>query len=291
MLLGAIIRRLRNGPADTPGPREVLGLAARGRVNFGHCPVCGQSTLFLKRRPWLRDYYACLLCGSIPRQRALLHNIERFFPQWRGLEIYESSPDGPASRVIAEQCRAYTASQYWPDVAAGAHKDGIRCENLESLTFQDESFDLVITQDVFEHVLNPDAAFREVARVLRPQGAHVFTVPLYAERATRMRARPAPDGIEYLLEPDYHDNPIDPNGALVVTEWGSDLMARIARVSGLNTIVYEVRDTKLGLDGEFLEVLISRKPGGSWPENQSAIEPQPRGSSLETAYIQRSEPR
>ena len=44
------------------------------------------------------------------------------------------------------------------------------------MTFENESFDLFITQDVFEHVMTPNKAFKEIERVLKPGGAHVFTV-------------------------------------------------------------------------------------------------------------------
>jgi ubiquinone/menaquinone biosynthesis C-methylase UbiE len=38
------------------------------------------------------------------------------------------------------------------------------------LTFDDASFDLVLSQDVFHHIPNWETAIREVARVLRPSG-------------------------------------------------------------------------------------------------------------------------
>ena len=47
---------------------------------------------------------------------------------------------------------------------------GVRCENLEELTFPDESIDLHISQDVMEHVFQPKRAFAEIARTLRPGG-------------------------------------------------------------------------------------------------------------------------
>ena len=31
-------------------------------------------------------------------------------------------------------------------------RDGVRCENLEALTFADSSIDLHVSQDVFEHL-------------------------------------------------------------------------------------------------------------------------------------------
>jgi len=39
---------------------------------------------------------------------------------------------------------------------------------------RDESFDLVITQDFFEHVLRPA---KEIARTLKSGGAHIYAVP------------------------------------------------------------------------------------------------------------------
>src|ERR1019366_2746057 len=92
---------------------------------------------------------------------------------------HESSPGGPASAKLARECHHYTPTHFFPDVPPGGLKDGIRCENLEEQTFADASFDLVVTSDVFEHVLDPARAFSEIARTLRPGGAHVFTVPWY----------------------------------------------------------------------------------------------------------------
>lgn len=37
--------------------------------------------------------------------------------------------------------------------------------------------DIVISQDVLEHVFDAPAVFREIARTLRSGGIHIFTVP------------------------------------------------------------------------------------------------------------------
>ena len=47
--------------------------------------------------------------------------------------------------------------------------------NLESLPLEDESFDLVLCTQVIEHLLDPDAGLREVARVLRQEGTLILT--------------------------------------------------------------------------------------------------------------------
>lgn len=48
-----------------------------------------------------------------------------------------------------------------------------------SLPFRDESFDLVCLFDAIEHIENDDVVMREVARVLRPGGLVLVTVPAY----------------------------------------------------------------------------------------------------------------
>jgi SAM-dependent methyltransferase len=137
----------------------------------------------------------------------------------------------------------------------------VRAEDLEALTLASGSVDLVVTQDVFEHVLRPDVAFAEIARVLVPGGAHVFSVPLFPHPATVVRAIPAPDGgVVHLLEPDYHKDPVNPSGALVVREWSADIADYILRHSGLATTIHNLRDRRRGIDGDHRDILVSRKP-------------------------------
>jgi hypothetical protein len=76
----------------------------------------------------------------------------------------------------------------------------------------------------------------------------------------------------YLASPDYHGNPIDEDGSLVVTEWGPDLCDFIHRASGLTTTAILIRDMRLGLAGEFCEVFISAKSAAAVDHNQK-IEP------------------
>lgn len=145
----------------------------------GHCSTCDRDVEFVATNAWLRDHFFCMQCGSIPRERALMHVIDSHFPGWRDARIHESSPAGRgASTRLAKECPDYTTSQYFQGREPGSMVDGIRCENLESLTFPNESFDLLVTQDVLEHVFDPAKVFREIARTLKPGGMHIFTVPL-----------------------------------------------------------------------------------------------------------------
>ncbi|GAB4190764.1 MAG: class I SAM-dependent methyltransferase [Wenzhouxiangellaceae bacterium] len=240
--------------------RQGLRLAWRHGVWPGHCPLCQHYTLFLRHGEWNREQYRCVRCGSIPRWRALYLVLESTYPDWRQRVIHESSPSGSASQVIAAQCQHYTASHFFPDQPLGAQIGEFQNQNLEALTLADNSIDLLITQDVFEHVYDPEAALREVARVLKPGGAHLFTIPWKRGQPTTPRVRFEGDDMVHLKEPEYHGNPISEEGSLVITDWGEDAPQLIDRYSGLHTEVIDWQRPSRGIEGECLEIFISRKP-------------------------------
>lgn len=55
---------------------------------------------------------------------------------------------------------SFVCSDFLPDTELGTEiKKGVFCQDIEKLTFSNESFDLVITEDVFEHVRNYENGF------------------------------------------------------------------------------------------------------------------------------------
>jgi len=237
---------------------------ARGKANRGYCTICDCEVWFVETGYWLRDKYLCSKCGSIPRHRALIKVLNDHFPEWRQQRVYESSPGGQSSDKMQRECASYIGSQFFADTPRGESNRGQRSEDLEALTFADRTFDIVVTQDVFEHVLRPANAFAEIARTLKEGGAHVYTVPYYRGKRTLIRAAAGADGaVVHLMKPDYHCNPIDPRGSLVVTEWGDELGDFVFRSSGMTTTIFNFYDPRLGLKGEFLDVFVSRKISAS----------------------------
>lgn len=241
----------------------------------GVCPVCEQQVTFTAKDDWLRDHFLCGNCGSQPRERALMKVLADLRPDWRGLAIHESSPGTAASRRLAAEAAGYVSSHYGPDVPLGtAHPQwGWRCEDLENQTFPDKSFDIVVTQDVFEHLFAPDRAIAEVARTLKPGGFHICTVPIVNKASPSMRrARRDRQGkVEHLMEPVYHANPIDVQGSLVTVDWGYDIADYLDEASGLSTTIWALDDMSRGIRAEYIEVLISRKE----PQSQVTPDGQP----------------
>ena len=228
--------------------------------NKGFCNICEKDVVFYEEGTWLRDQYKCSSCHTIPRNRALVKALTVFYPNWKENVLHESSPGGPLSAFLKKSNKSYTASHYYDDVPRGEFKGEFRSEDISALTFADESLDLFISSDVFEHVIEPEMAFNEIARVLKPGGAHVFSMPWYPENAASIpRARLKDGKIINLEEPVYHGNPISEDGSLVTTDWGRDFCDIIFRSSRLYTVIYLEKNRQLGIDGEFLEIFISMK--------------------------------
>jgi SAM-dependent methyltransferase len=228
----------------------------------GHCPTCDRDVKFVAHNNWLRDNFVCTHCGSIPRERALMVVIDSFFPAWREAVIHESSPgQGGASLRLSKECSQYIASQFFPGHRPGTMVGNMRCENLESLSFPDESVDLHITQDVLEHVFHPSRAFREIARTLKPGGMHIFTVPLVAKgKSSELRACIENNQIVYLKPEQYHGSPVGDGRALVTVDWGFDICQHIFESSGLCTHLVHIDDLSKGIRAEYVEVLVTVKP-------------------------------
>ena len=256
MLRDWLPRILSHSP---PSQVATADQASREKVNRGWCACCRSDSEFNEAGVWLRDYYLCTRCHSIPRARAVNVTLDRYFPSWEQLTIHESSP---SNDFVSRYCSNYSSSYFFDGIPLGSEHQGVRCENLEALTFAASTFDLFITQDVLEHVFRPDRAVREIMRVVKPSGAHVFTAPKHKGlRRTIQRARLEADGIAHLLEPQYHGNPIGDGRALVTWDYGDDFEVRLWEWCEYPTVTYVVRDRQLGIDGEYLEVFVTRKIG------------------------------
>ena len=250
------LRKLCELVLDEP-PRPV-------HQRLGWCPICEKDVRFTANHEWLRDHYLCPGCGSIPRERELMHILQERFPNWRELRIHESSPVGRgASAKLAAGCKNYIHSQFDPHLGFGkTHPSkGYRSEDLERQTFGDELFDLVVTQDVMEHIFDAEAAFREIHRTLKPGGAHIFTTPLVKrDQPSQCRATRGSDGsVVHHGPPEFHGNPMSEEGSLVTWDWGFDITQKISAAGAGTAEILGAADEQMGIEGELLEVIVQSK--------------------------------
>jgi ubiquinone/menaquinone biosynthesis C-methylase UbiE len=112
--------------------------------------------------------------------------------------------------------------------------------------------DFVLSADVLEHIPQPYAAHREVYRILKPGGRHIFTVPFYQTRCVdERRAEIDEEGnIRHLLEPQCHSDPVRPAaGILVFTIFSLQMMTELEGI-GFETRFYQLFSPWYGILGD-----------------------------------------
>jgi len=213
-------RKILSDPKRAVSLLLSVGLKKRFK---GFCTLCGKENIFFRNSLInLREDFICVNCGSNSRNRHLALLIaetygkssgEKSLPEalrnMRKLKVYEAQSTGPLHNILSN-LEDYTSSEYTAEKAARSGCS--RVEDLEKTSFTDDSLDLIITQDVFEHIKNPERAFGEIFRILRPGGRHIFTVP-YNPGITTRRIDPA-------AAPRHSDGASE---IQVRTEFGSDL--------------------------------------------------------------------
>lgn len=193
-----------------------------------------------------RESPRCLHCGSVPRHRALAQLVKQRCGDLRTLHIHESSPSTCTARWLTASCRNFTGTYFVPGKRQLARLGVFWNVDLGHQPFDDGAFDLVITQDVLEHVPDPQRALREIERTLRPGGRHIFTVPRSTTATTTARAERRGEAWIHLQPAVHHRDPTSRRGSLVVTDWGTDL-ERLVAAPPFQCQRYEVVDPAIGV--------------------------------------------
>ena len=162
--------------------------------------------------------------------------------------------DAPAYRAVSSFVlpKDLVGSEFFgAEYQSGEYVNGILHEDAASLSFPDESFDLVISNDVFEHVYDYERAFREACRVLKKRGKLIFTVPFNANNSkTELRTVSDEGKISYLMEPVYHDNPVEKHPPLLVYQifgWDIlDLLEKCGFSDAYAKVYYGMKEGYLG---------------------------------------------
>ena len=251
--------------------RQVAKAAIRAVLNpmLGKpCPACGRRAIFIDHKvispelasawelspQWVRWFdqregRCCAACGNSARATALARTIVDQYnaalgldarsladlvtrAPFRALAVAELNSCGGLHDLLRRLPRL-SFSEY------GSTAPDIPSQSLMGLTYADRSFDLVLNSETLEHVPDIDIALREIFRVLKPGGRHIFTVPIIYERpATRRRARLGPSGnVEHLLPPSYHASGTHhADDYLVFNEFGADFENTVRSV-GFKLIV------------------------------------------------------
>jgi len=259
--LSELRRRL---PASVRLERAALA----GKTLAGACPVCGQEvTNFEKFSDNLRESGHCSSCGASNRQRQMALMLRRDLrlplmgplAPLAGCTIYNTEANGPVHTALAIH-PAYIASEFWGDKhTPGSVVNGIRNEDLQSLSFTTGSIDIVLSSDVLEHVPDAYRAHREIHRVLRRGGRHIFTAPFREARTDDVRAIPRRGKPVLLAPPLYHGDPVRPDqGVLVWRIFGYEMLTRLHSI-GFSVRLHRLYVPACGILGPGAIVFVARK--------------------------------
>ena len=218
-----------------------------------NCTVCGYTGALYHDGAAIRESYRCKRCKASLRYREQARLVLKHFSkegsmhlselceerEFRGLRIYEPGLIGPFRKHL-RALPGYRSSGFWSNVKPGDWSGDVQCQDLMRLTFEDESFDLVLTSDIFEHVRRPFDGFREVDRVLKHGGLHIFSIPVKHPMPCDTVSRVDIGGtVDIPILPEhFHGAPMG-GRALVYTDFGEDMK----EVMSKDGIVLEVESS------------------------------------------------
>lgn len=227
---------------------------------YGRCAVCNSPQPFVmdyqsaeetdgrKNLNW-RERLVCPNCRCNSRQRFIIQKVFDYYEQGKKVLMYEHRSD--VFRLVQREIQDVTGFEYVGDTYKEKTYGDIMCEDICNLDFQDEAFDIVVSNDVFEHVIEYDRAFEEAYRVLKPSGRLIFTVPFDGNNVqTQRRAIQGEQGI-VATEPEwYHSNPVPELPPMLVCQiFGWDILDSLKRAGFTDAYVkvyYGLKDGYLG---------------------------------------------
>jgi SAM-dependent methyltransferase len=207
-----------------------------------------------RRIPNWRERLLCPHCGLNNRMRAAIQLAHQCFDLDGGSRLYLTEATTPLYRWFAGHHPNVVGSERLGDrVPLGAvNEAGVRNEDVTRLTFGEGEVGLIASFDVFEHVPDYRRALEECHRVLRPGGGFLFTVPFRRDSERNVvRAVLHPDGrIEHLLPPQYHGDPLDPEGCLAYYEFGWEILDQLREIGFARADAHLYWSPQLGYLGE-----------------------------------------
>lgn len=195
-----------------------------GETRHGLCNICGNTDFRYTTTDHPRENSICLTCRSTSRDRMLVRTLGHCIGEtgplatWPtcNLTLMETSSYRGTPELFAQKFRHINL--VYASVAAHAVQG-----DLSQLCLRDASLDVLITSDVFEHVRHDEPAWREVYRVLKPNGYLVLQVPCLGEfETTQVRVDTSGSDDVFLMEPEYHAE-----NTLVYRYFGRDLLPRL----------------------------------------------------------------
>lgn len=164
------------------------------------------------------------------RMRATFHLFDLEMEPYLDSKIYITEQITPIYTYFADRFPNTIGSEFLGDELpfGCVNGNGVRNETLCALSFPVETFDILISLDVLEHIPDYEQAFKECARVLKDGGKMMWSVPFIASsRENSIRAKIANGEVVHILPPEYHGDPLSGDGVLCFQHFGWQMLDQV----------------------------------------------------------------
>jgi SAM-dependent methyltransferase len=180
-----------------------------------------------------REWLICPVTKLNNRVRACIHLLDSELGMTPDESAYITEQVTPLYTFLSRRHARLSASEFLGgDVPPGTvTPHGIRNEDLTRLSYPTASFDVAMSFDCLEHMPDPMEGFQEMARVIRPGGKLMWSVPFRHDlEANLVRASIATDGtVVHHHPPEYHGDPLNKAGCLCFTHFGWNMLDEVRR--------------------------------------------------------------
>ncbi len=156
------------------------------------CPFCGYSSDMML--PFGEDNETCnkysiigagkrnvrcLKCGSHDRERLIyiyLKFIAKIFDSQKKLDILHIAPEPRLSQILLKTNHQYICGDLFTE--GYSYPEYVQNMDVLNLSFEDNTFDIILCNHVIEHIPADTKAILEIYRALKPGGFALLQVPI-----------------------------------------------------------------------------------------------------------------
>ena len=147
-----------------------------------YCPYCDSFDFFVNFGNPVRYNIKCPKCGALERHRFLYYVYQKYILSDRNkkIKILHTAPEKSIYNLFVSSANVdYTSIDLFPEKYSYVNN----CLKMDvlNLKFADNTFDYIISNHVVEHIENERLFFKELLRVLKPDGKMILTAPYYSE--------------------------------------------------------------------------------------------------------------
>jgi len=232
----------------------------------GYCSVCeNEERLTVDyiwsdgTKPLWRETVFCPVCKLNSRMRFLVERVCNSVGDEDSVYICEQVT--PTYKALQSKIKNLIGSEYLKDnYISGEVYDGITHQDVQNLSFPDEEFSCIASADVYEHVADYKKAFAEAYRCLKMGGKLIFSIPIFKEKQNSVTRTVIEDGIiKKVLPAVYHGNPLSPEGSLVFTDFGWDVLTSLRDVGFKDAYALVYFSTSKGYFGDLPIIFEAKK--------------------------------